>query len=72
MLIEFRVKNYGCLRDEQALSFVPASCDPTLLNLSFARFYTNNGSDHSACFRLPTPFGDSFGGIAWGTFLRHG
>lgn len=40
--------------------------------LSFARFYTNNGSDHSACFRLPTPFGDSFGGIAWGTFLRHG
>ena len=41
-------------------------------DLSFARFYTNNGSDHSACFRLPTPFGDSFGGIAWGTFLRHG
>ncbi len=31
MLIEFRVKNYGCLRDEQALSFVPASNDPTLL-----------------------------------------
>ena len=43
-----------------------------LAPLSFARFYTNNGSDHSACFRLPTPFGDSFGGIAWGTFLRHG
>ena len=41
-------------------------------HLSFARFYANNGSDHSACFRLPTPFGDSFGGIAWGTFLRHG
>ena len=31
MLIEFRVKNYGCLRDEQALSFVPTSNDPTLL-----------------------------------------
>ena len=31
MLIEFRVKNYGCLRDEQALSFVPDSDDPTLL-----------------------------------------
>ena len=31
MLIEFRVKNYGCLRDEQALSFVPDSNDPTLL-----------------------------------------
>ena len=31
MLIEFRVKNYGCLRDEQALSFVPASDDPSLL-----------------------------------------
>lgn len=31
MLIEFRVKNFGCLRDEQALSFVPDSDDPTLL-----------------------------------------
>lgn len=31
MLIEFRVKNFGCLRDEQALSFVPASNDPSLL-----------------------------------------
>lgn len=31
MLIEFRVKNYGCLRDEQALSFVPAGNDPSLL-----------------------------------------
>ena len=31
MLIEFRVKNFGCLREEQALSFVPDSDDPTLL-----------------------------------------
>lgn len=31
MLIEFRVKNFGCLREEQALSFVPASNDPSLL-----------------------------------------
>ena len=23
MLVEFRVKNYGCFRDEQVLSFVP-------------------------------------------------
>ena len=31
MLIEFRVKNFGCLRDEQVLSLVPASDDKTLL-----------------------------------------
>lgn len=31
MLIEFRVKNFGCLRDEQVLSLVPASDDQTLL-----------------------------------------
>lgn len=31
MLIEFRVKNFGCLRDEQVLSFVPAGNDPSLL-----------------------------------------
>ena len=29
MLIEFRVKNYCCLRDEQVLSFVPTN-DETL------------------------------------------
>lgn len=31
MLIEFRVKNFGCLRDEQVLSLVPASDDQSLL-----------------------------------------
>lgn len=61
----FLLGNSILLASRAALLFSPPP-------LSFARFYTNNGSDHSACFRLPTPFGDSFGGIAWGTFLRHG
>lgn len=30
MLVEFRVKNFGCLRDEQVLSLVPASDDQSL------------------------------------------
>ncbi len=32
MLIEFRVKNYGCLRDEQVLSLVPVSNESALLD----------------------------------------
>lgn len=36
MLIEFRVSNFRCIRDEQALSLVPSGQDPKLLGNLFA------------------------------------
>lgn len=65
MLIEFRVKNYGCLRDEQALSFVPDSDDPSLLE---STTFETNVPSVPRLLRTAVIFGPNAGGKS--TVLR--
>lgn len=65
MLIEFRVKNYGCLRDEQALSFIPDSDDPSLLE---STTFETNVPSVPRLLRTAVIFGPNAGGKS--TVLR--
>ena len=65
MLIEFRVKNFGCLRDEQALSFVPDSDDPTLLE---SNTFQTNVPSVPRLLRTAVLYGPNAGGKS--TLLR--
>ena len=58
MLVEFRVKNFGCLRDEQVLSFVPVK-DTTLQDTNI---YNTGALSESQLLRTAVIYGANAGG----------
>lgn len=58
MLVEFRVKNFGCLRDEQVLSFVPVK-DATLQDTNI---YNTGAPSERQLLRTAVIYGANAGG----------